>query len=72
MVRSLNGCMNVAGAPEQLSIDCSSNCSIAQIGVMSNCPPFRGALLTITRLHHSLLNTPAINLYGTEQRAQAC
>ena len=72
MVRSLNGCMNVAGAPEQLSIDCSSNCSIAQIGVMSNCPPFRGALLTITRLHHSLLVTDAGNLGEIKQGRPAC
>jgi len=59
MMRSLNGCMNVAGVSEQLSIDCSPNCSIAQIDEMSNRPPCKGPLLIITRLHHSLLVTHA-------------
>jgi hypothetical protein len=72
MVQSLNGHMNVAEAPEQLSIDCSSDCSIAQIDEMSNRPPCKGPLLIITHLHHSLLNTTATNLCETEQRRQAC
>jgi|tagenome__1003787_1003787.scaffolds.fasta_scaffold20988526_9 hypothetical protein len=60
MVRCLIDQMNLAGVSEQLSIDCSSDCSIAQNRVMSNRPPFRGALLVITRLLH-LLNSPAAN-----------
>jgi hypothetical protein len=72
MVRSLNGRMNVARVPEQFRVDCSFDCSIAQNGEMSNCPPFKGALLTIAHLRHSLLNALANNPRETERRRRAC
>ncbi len=73
MVRCLNGHMEIAPVSEQFSIDCLSDCSNAQNSVMSNCPPpFRGALLAITRLRHSLLNTPAVSLCDIKRGRPAC
>jgi hypothetical protein len=74
MVRWLNYHVNLrdtydAAVPEQLSIDCSSDCPIAQIDVMSIRPPFRGALL-IT--HQSSIVSRKFTALQSERGRPAC